>query len=424
MFTAVSRAYKPIVLFLLLLALILSGCAQSAPTPTPQPTMPLTPTPAPTPAPVVIGPSVNLTDGCADRYEPDVDYFPKKVTLRYAEGFTVEYHENYKVVTVTRPWRNAETTFRYVLVQCGTPAPTGYEDAQVIQVPVKRIVTLSTTHLPALSKLGLLDRLVGVGNFKYVNSLDVRALIDAGFLEEVGSGAKVDVEKVVALDPDLVLTFGIGNPERDAHPKLLEAGLKVAINAEYMEGTPLGRSEWIKFIALFFNKEKDAERIFDGIVRRYQAIRDVGEKAEERPTVFAGYMYKGTWYMPGGKSYVAQFLRDAGATYLWAEDETAGSIPLDFEAVYERAADADFWVNVGRAKSLKDLAEADERYTQFKAFQEGNVYNNNKRLNKWGGNDYWESGLANPDIVLADLVSIFHPDLLPQHDRVYYQQLK
>ena len=422
MFATLRRSYKFIVLTILLVTLVLAGCAQSTPIPTL--TVQPTSTPIPTPVPIVIGPTVNLTDGCVQNYAPDVDYFPEKVTLRYAEGFTVEYHKNYKVVTVTRPWRNAKTMFRYLLVQCGTPAPEGYDDALVIQVPVKRIVTLSTTHLPALSKLGLLDRLVGVGNFKYINSLDVRALIDAGFLTEVGSGAKVDVEKVVALQPDLVLTFGIGNPERDAHPKLLEAGLKVAINAEYMESTPLGRSEWLKFVALFFNKEKDSERIFNGMVRRYEAVRSTAEKAAERPTVFAGYMYKGTWYMPGGQSYAAQFLRDAGASYLWADDETAGSIPLDFEAVYERAADADFWVNVGRAKSLKDLSEADERYTQFKAFQKGNVYNNNKRLNKWGGNDYWESGLANPDIVLADLVSIFHPDLLPQHDRVYYQQLK
>jgi len=358
------------------------------------------------------------------QYSPDVDYFPDKVTMTYAQGFTVEYHKNYKVVTVTRPWRKADTIFRYVLVQCGTPAPAGYKNAEIIQVPVKRIVALSTTYLPALVDLGLTDHLVGVGSFKYINSLRIRALVDTGLLTEVGSGARVNVERVVALDPDLIMTFGVGDPKRDAHPKLLEAGLKVVINAEYMEGTPLGRTEWIKFIALFFNAERDAKRVFHGIAQRYGAIRARAQNVARKPTVFSGSMYKGTWYMPGGHSYVAQFLRDAGANYLWRDDGSTGSIPLDFEAVFERAANAAYWINVGRAMGLQDLAKQDERYTRFKAYQEGRVYNNNKRLNRFGGNDYWESGLANPDIVLADLVYIFHPELLSQHDLVYYRRLK
>lgn len=410
----------------LMFILLLGACAQATPAPAASPTSvatqaTLAPTPVPTPRP--IAPVVNLQDGCVKAYSPDVDYFPQKVSLRYAEGFNVEYHKNYKVVTVSRPWRNADTTFRYVLVQCGTPAPSGYEDAQIIQVPVRRFVALSTTHLPGLVKLGLTDRLVGVGNFKYINNLEVRGLIDAGFLTEVGSGAQVDVERVVELKPDLVMTFGIGNPERDAHPKLLEAGLKVAINGEYMESTPLGRTEWIKFLSLFFNAEGDAERVFNGIARRYEAIQAKALDVSERPSVLAGYMYKGTWYVPGGRSYVAQFIRDAGADYLWADDQSTGSIPLDFEAVFERGADAQYWVNVGRAKRLQDLTQADERYAQFQAFKTGNVFNNNKRVNRFGGNDYWESGLSNPDIVLADLMYIFHPDLLPEHDLVYYQKL-
>ncbi len=420
----ITRVRWTLVPIILLLGIFIVACAQntSIPEPTSTPSLSFTPVTAPTRMAVI--PARNLTDGCVDTYVPGVDYFPEKVSLRYADGFTVEYFKNYKVVTVTRPWRNADTTFRYVLVQCGTPAPEGYEDALVIEIPVRRLVVLSTTHLPALVKLGLTDRLVGVGNFRYINTLEVRALIDAGLLTEVGSGAKVNVEKVVALNPELVMTFGVGNPERDAHPKLLEAGLKVAINAEYMEGTPLGRTEWLKFIALFFNAEENAERVFNGIARRYEAIRAQAMTVDERPSVFAGYMYKGTWYMPGGRSYVAQFLQDAGANYLWADNASAGSIPLDFEVVFERAGDADVWINVGRVKTLDELVQQDERYTQFKAFQAGQVYNNNKRLNRFGGNDYWESGLANPDIILADLIYIFHPDLLQEHDLVYYRRLE
>lgn len=369
-------------------------------------------------------PSHNLTDGCIDAFDPTVDYFPEKLTIDYSEGWTIEYFNHYKVITVLNPWRNAEETFQYVLVQCGAPAPEGYDNAQIIETPINSIITMSTTQLPHLLKLERLDALIGHDDFAYVNTPEVRALIDAGKLIEVGGGADVNVELVLDANPDLVMTYGLGNPQWDAHPKLLEAGLKVALNSEYMETSPLGRVEWLKFTAVFFNEEAKATTVFDEIANRYNEMSEVAKAVEIKPTVFTGVMRGDAWNMPGGRSYVARFLADAGAAYLWAEDETTGSIPLDFEAVFERAADADFWLNTSSWTSRAEAAAADERYTQFNAYQTGAMYNNNARLNENGGNDYWEGGLANPDVVLADLIKIFHPELLPDHELVYYRQLE
>lgn len=362
--------------------------------------------------------------GCVEAYDPAVDYFPDKASIVYAEGWTIEYSNHYKVITVLNPWQEAEETFQYVLVQCGTPAPEGFDNAQVIEVPAESIVTMSTTYLPHLAELDLLDRLVGLDNPQVVNTPTVVEMIEAGELATVGSGGEVNVERILELAPSLVMTYGTGNAEHDAHPQLLAAGVPVAINAEYMEPTPLGRAEWIKFTAAFFNQEATAEQAFAGVATEYEALAVQARTVDERPTVLMNAPFQGTWYMAGGESYPSRFLDDAGAAYLWGNNASSSSLPLSFESVLERAADADYWLHPGTAATLNDLLAIDERLDSFAAAQEGRVYNNNRRVNENGGNDYWESGVTNPHLVLADLVAIFHPDLLPDHELYYYQQVR
>ncbi len=369
-------------------------------------------------------PETNVTVGCVDSYDPEVDYFPEKTTIEYADNLTVEYFNNYKVITINQTWPGAEPV-QYVLVQCGTPAPEGFDNATVLDVPASTLVTMATTFLPFVVDLGLLDNLVGHDNFSYVSNEAVRARIDAGELTEVGEGAGVSVEVVLDLDPSLILASSSGMIEYDAHPALVEAGLPVALTGDWMEATPLGRAEWIKFVALFYNREAEANRLFTTIAEDYQALVGLAAQADERPTVFTGSPWQGTWYVPGGQSFSARLLADAGADYLWANDESTGSLFLDFEAVFDRAADADIWVNAGGFWfSLEDALAEDERFAEFAAFQNGQVWSYNLRLNEFGGNDFFESGIANPNLVLGDLIAIFHPDLLPDHQFVYYRQLQ
>lgn len=425
--------FRKFPLVLLTLALLLAACAPAAtPAPTVVPpavteTPAVAPTAAPTqPAPVITAPTQNLTDGCIaeGQFDPNVDYFPEKAQIEYAAGLSIEYHNSYKVVTVKTPWPGANESMEYALVQCGAPKPQGFLEEQIIEVPAKTIVTMSTTYLPALDELGLLDRLVGVDDTTYVNNPTVLKMAAEGKLASIGYGSGVNVEKVLELAPSLVMTYGSGAPEYDAHPVLLQAGQKVVINAEWMDTTPLGRAEWLKFIAVFFNQEARAEALFNQIEQDYQQLTALTASVSQKPTVFTGSAYQGTWYMPGGQSFAAAFLRDAGADYLWSDDTSTGSLPLSFEAVFEKAKEADYWLNVGFVGALDDLKGMDARYADFAAFQKGNVWNNDARTNGSGGNDYYESAVIHPERVLADLIFIFHPDLLPNHQLMYYRQVK
>jgi iron complex transport system substrate-binding protein len=369
-------------------------------------------------------PKFSPINKCSTVYDPQVDYFPDKVTVTEAKGFTVEYHRNYKVVSVKNPWRNADTTFQYVLVQCNTPIPTGFNKSQIVQVPVNSVVVMSTTHLPLLDKLGLVDRLIGVSDFNQVNTPSVVAKIKAGKLQEVGRNNNINVEKVLEIKPELVTTYGVGNPKLDSHPKLIEAGLPVAIIAEYMESSPLGRAEWLKFMAVFFNRETEAEQVFSQMVTRYNSIAKIAKQAKNKPTVLSGFDNRGVWYIPGGDSYGAKFIADAGGGYLWKDDQSTGSLNLSFEQVFDRANQAECWINSSQAwRKIEDVINSDRRYGKFSAVKTSKIFNPTARMNATGGNDFWEGGTANPDLVLADLVKILHPELLPQHQFIYYRSL-
>jgi len=351
------------------------------------------------------------------------DLFPHKAVITHAVHFSIEYHDTYKVVTVLSPWEKSDDRFRYVLVPRGVDPPPGVKSSRVVEVPVRSIVTMSLTYLPYLDMLGELDALVGHDACRYIYNPAIRKRVEDGKVRSVGSGPSLNMEILMDLAPELVMTYGVGR-SADTHHKMEEAGLTVVVNGEHMERTPLGRTEWIKFIAAFFNREAEAERIFSGIAASYGEMAEKARAVAAKPTVFTNAPWQGTWWLPGGDSFAAVFLEDAGADYLWSDDDSSGSIPFDFEAVYERAAEADFWLNTQQWTSLGDALREDERFAAFKAFRDGNVYNNNARMNAAGGNDYNESAIANPHIVLADLIRIFHPALAPDHELVYYRRLE
>lgn len=378
------------------------------------------------PAVLAQSPTTNITEGCAAIYDAEFDYFPDKVTVEYAEGFTVEYFKNYKLVTLLSPWQGADITFEYLLLQCGTPAPEGYDEAIVVNIPVETIITTSTTILPHMKQQGVLNRLVGMDSALYTNIPEVAEGVQAGEIVEVGGGfGEMNIELVLELNPELVMLQQFSEEGSGTRERLQQSGIKAVLNADFLDTSPLGQAEWGKYVALFFNTEAIAQRSFTEVAQRYETLKALAAMQENKPTVFASSPFDGTWFMPGGQSYVAQLLADAGAEYLWADDNSAGSLFLDFESVFQRAADADYWVNLNQfwADAASALAD-DERYASFAAFQGGNVYNNNAIMNENGGNAYFETGVANPDVLLADLIKIFHPDLLPDHELVYYQPLR
>lgn len=368
---------------------------------------------------------VNITDGCVTEFDPAINYFPDRMTVDHAAGFTIDYFDSYKLVTVTRPWVGAADGFTYALVQCGAPVPADLPaDATVIEVPVSTAASLSATYLPHFEALGVVDRLVAVDETDFVYNPLVRERIDAGDVIEIGGGSTLNVELALDLAPTVTFAFGSGFPEFDAHPVLIEAGLPVALSGDFTELTPLGRAEWIKYTAAFFNREAEANFVFDEIAVNYADLVELAADQEERPSVLVNAMFSGTWFVSGGASYAAQVIADAGGAYVFADDENTGGVPLTFEAVLDAAQDAEIWLNPNIWRTLADGLAEDERYAEFTAFQTGQVYNNNARSTPFGGNDFFEYGGLRVDWVLADLIAIFYPDLLPDHDLYFYQQLQ
>ncbi len=345
-------------------------------------------------------------------------------TLKYAKGFTVEEAgESCLLLTVRTPWPGAETGFQYLLKPRGVETPAGYDESQVVEVPIRSMVALSTTMVSSIEQLGLLDRLVGFSEVNRVHSKAIKELAAQGRIMDLASGAKLQVEPVLDLQPDVVFTFATGS-FRDCHPKLLEAGLKVAIVAEYMELHPLGRAEWIKFLGLFAGENEKAARLFDDLEQRYLQVASLTREVQHRPSVVTNAPFSGSWYIAGGNSYIGTLLQDSGADYIWKETTHAGSKPVDIELVFEQGEEAEFWLNTGTWNSEKQALEADPRLASFASLRQHRVYNNNRRVNAAGGNDYWESGTMKPDLILKDLIHILHPELLPEHRLYYYKHLQ
>lgn len=355
--------------------------------------------------------------------DPPITQENEQVSIDYAQNFTLEYKDGYKLLTVSVPWMGATEPLVYALIPAGAELNEESSGATVIHTPINSLVSLSSTYLPFLEQIGELDSLVAVDTADYIFNEGVRLRAENGTIAQVGSGPSVDVEKMIELEPGLIMTSATGMAEYDTHPVLEQAGLPVVINSDYLEQDPLGRAEWGKFIAAFYEKEMEADLLFDEMVERYETAKALTSSVTDKVSVFINTPYEGTWYMAGSESYAAILLRDAGAHYLWDDLEGTSAWPVDFEAVVDRAKEAEFWVNVGFARSLADLTAIDSRAADFKAFQEGKVYNNNARISEMGGTDYYESGVANPDLVLMDLIKIFYPELAGEHEFFYYQQL-
>jgi iron complex transport system substrate-binding protein len=231
------------------------------------------------------------------------------------------------------------------------------------------------------------------------------------------------MERLATLKPDFVMAYSLTG-ELGQFKKMEELGIPVIMNAEYLEKHPLGRAEWIKFMALFFNKEEMADSIFQQIELAYTSTQRIVENVPDKPTVMSGIVYGDTWFLPGGRNYAAQLFKDAGCSYLWSDNESNGFLELSFESVFEKAHRADLWIGVASFQSLHEIEKADERNTHFDSFKNGNVYTYDYRKGAKGGSEYLELGYLRPDLILNDLVKIAHPELLPDEELYFHKKLQ
>ncbi len=344
---------------------------------------------------------------------------------RYASGFEVERHSGYDLVQVFDPWQNSShVTFSYLLGEDPARLPDSLRNLPFITVPVNRVITFSTTHVALIQALGESVKIRGVSGSELIYDPEINQRIRRGEVVNVGNDRALDYEKVISLRPDVMFLFGVEERIREISDQLTGMGIPVVFCGDYLERHPLGRAEWIRFFALFFQKEQDALRLFRGIDSSYRALTRLTADLEEKPAVLTGLPWKDTWYMAGGNSFTAKLIEDAGGRFLWDDTKTSQAIPMDMESVFSRAVRADVWINPGEVERMEDLVSFDGRFSKLDVVANGMVFNNNARMGPSGGNDYWESGIVRPDLVLADLISIFHPALMEDHRLIYYKKLK
>jgi len=345
------------------------------------------------------------------------------LSVNYAKGFTIVQYKDFKILKVNDPWPGSSRSFTYLLYEEDAGIPEDIEYDHKIRIPVSRIVLTSTTYIPSLESLNETNTLVGFPGLDFISSAATRNRINQNKITEIGSNDALNTELLISLKPEVVIGFAINNSNKTFNT-IEKSGIPVMYNGDWTEETPLGKAEWIKYFGALFNKSDEAEKLFNEVASGYNEAREIAATATNIPTVLSGSMYKDQWYVPYGNSWSGLFIEDANANYIYKKTRGSGSRALAFETVLSEAENADFWISPGQFKSFNQLNESSLHYSRFKAVKERKVYTYSNTFGETGGVLYYELAPNRPDLVLKDLISIFHPGLLPQHELVFFKPLE
>ncbi|MDG1222261.1 MAG: ABC transporter substrate-binding protein [Polaribacter sp.] len=344
--------------------------------------------------------------------------------ITHAKGFDIVEEKGNKKLIIKSAYQNATEDATYPLSKKIPSTALANTKLNTIQIPVKNIVVTSTTHIPMVELLQSENAIVGFPHGQYVSSERTRKLLDAGKIAEIGKENSLNTEILLDLQPELVVGYSVTSPDKSL-TTLQKAGINVIYNGDWLEETPLGKAEWIKFFGVLFDKEKQADSIFKAIETNYVNAKKTALLGLQKPTVLSGaIMSKDIWNLPAGESFVTQFLKDANLTYLWKDTKGKGSLSLSFESVFDKGANADIWIAPGYFTSKKQLLESNALYAKFKAFQDDNIYTPTTKKGKSGGVLYYELATTRPDLVLKDLIKITNPALLPDYELVFFEKMK
>jgi iron complex transport system substrate-binding protein len=369
-----------------------------------------------------------ILNGCRGKSVNDtlINYsIPENQIITKAQRLSVEKKAGYLKVTIINPWQGADkVNLTYNLVRRDSVFPAGLDSTDVIFVPVKSIVCMSTTHVAMISALDEDKSVTGVSGPGYVFSERLTERIEAGHIADVGYDSGLNKELILTISPDLVMMYGIGSESAAYVEKIKELGVKVIFNADYLETDPLGKAEWIKLFGALYCRGDMADSIYNSELQLYDSLRSfISENISIRPRVLLGLPYKDTWYVSPGNSFISKIISDAGGDYLWKDTESSVSMPLGIENVYIKALEADFWLNIGTVKSKIEIDAVDSRLNKLPCYLSGSLFNNNKRITPKGGNDYWERGSVFPHLILRDIASVIHPELFGEHELFFYQKI-
>lgn len=338
----------------------------------------------------------------------------ERLPTDYASHFHLSETKNGYIINVTNPYQGAEgESVRYDLSR-------GH-DKNAIPIPVKRIACMSTTHVAFIDALGMQKKIKGVSTADYIYSPKIRDAVASGHIRKIGTDKNLNMERIIALNPDLLFAYSVDNSVEGNLQQIREAGIPVVMVAEYLENHPLGRAEWLRFFACFFDCLPKADSVFKERVQAYTQMRDSTEVPDSLRAIF-NLPWKGVWWMPGGDSYMSHLAADAGISYVFSDRRSPESIVVDMESAYNASKKADIWLHTGAAQGIADIIALDQRLGEFPLMKNGRIYNNNKRANSYG-NDFYESGVVFPDSLLRDLILIQQGDK-SEESLVYYKKLQ
>lgn len=338
----------------------------------------------------------------------------------HAQGFEVKYLSNHvRLVDIRDPQNENSNTFQYALVPRGMKPADIPADYTVIETPVRSAICMTSLQLSNFIKLDACDKVVGITSTRHLFNKEMNERLKSGKTSKIGIEGNFDNEVIMSVNPDVIF---ISPFKRGGYDAMREIGIPLVPHLGYKEMTPLGQAEWIKFIGLFIGQEKEANQKFAAIKKRYDELKQLAANVQKRPVVFSGEIRGGNWYAVGGKSFLAQLFRDAGADYFLKDDPRSGGVTLDFETVYSQAESADYWriVNSYDGTFTYDaLKSLDPRYADFRAFRNKGVIYCNMREHP-----FYESMPMEPEVLLEDLIHVFHPTLLPDYQPKYYARLQ
>jgi len=348
----------------------------------------------------------------------------KKTTIKYAKGFDIVEENGFKKLIIKSAYKGSNEIYEYKVYNKSSSKNLNDLDKKIIQVPVKEIIVTSTTHIPMVELLEEEKSIVGFPFSRYVSSEKTRQLIDLGKIKEIGKENDLNTEILLDLQPELIVGYSVSSADKSLST-IQKSGINVIYNGDWLEETPLGRAEWIKFFGVLFDKEQLADSIFNGIENNYLEAKKIALKSTKQQTVLSGaIMSKDIWDLPAGDSFVAQFLEDANVNYLWKNTKGKGSLSLSFESVFEKGINADYWIAPGYFSSKKQMLSSNKLYEKFTTFKEDKIYSPSIKKGKTGGIIYYELAPTRPDLVLKDIIKITNPELLPNYKFTFFEKMK
>lgn len=341
------------------------------------------------------------------------------LTLKYAKNLCIVKYNDYTLATLRNPWDTTKVLRTYILTDKSKPQPSSLPQGTLVQVPLSRSLVYSSVHCSLLDELEAVNQIKGVCDLSYISIPSIQEGCRSGKITNAGNSMSPDIEKIIDMHPDAILLSPYENS--NGYGRIEKLNIPIIECADYMETSPLGRAEWMRFFGLLYGCEHKTDSLFAQVEKEYSDIKSKTSSLSERPSVFSELKIGSTWYVAGGNSTTSRFFADAGARYVFSQLPQSGSVALSAEAVLDKAQNADFWLikyNQDKDKTYTELKKEDVLYAQFEAFKNRQIYGCNTHYIR-----FYEESPFHPEYLLKDFVKIFHPELLPDYQSRYFHSL-